>query len=52
MDLKETGGGNIVFFGSTTGIEPSKGKLAYGVAKALVHNMTLSFALEVLNIIY
>ena len=44
--MKETGGGNIVFFGSTTGIEPSKGKLAYGVAKAAVHNMTLSFALE------
>ncbi|MHA2501930.1 MAG: SDR family NAD(P)-dependent oxidoreductase [Candidatus Kariarchaeaceae archaeon] len=45
--MQETGGGNIVFFGSTTGTEPSAGKLAYGVAKAAVHNLTLSFAKEV-----
>lgn len=44
--MRDTGGGNIILFGSTTGIEPSAGKLAYGVAKAAVHNMTLSFALE------
>ena len=44
--MKGTGGGNIILFGSTTGIEPSAGKLAYGVAKAAVHNMTKSFALE------
>lgn len=44
--MSQTGGGNIIFFGSTTGIEPSAGKLAYGVAKAGVHNLTLSFAKE------
>jgi len=44
--MKEGGGGNIIFFGSTTGIEPIAGKLAYGAAKAAVHNLTLSFALE------
>lgn len=44
--MKDTGGGNIIFFGSTTGIEPSAKKMVYGVAKAAVHNMTLSFALE------
>jgi len=44
--MKETGGGNLIFFGSTTGFEPSAGKLAYGVAKAAVHTMTQSFALE------
>lgn len=44
--MRETGGGNIILFGSTTGIEPSSGKLAYGIAKAAVHNMTKSFALE------
>ena len=44
--MKETGGGNIVFFGSTTGFKPSNKKLPYGVAKAGVHAMTWSFALE------
>jgi len=44
--MKETGGGNIVFFGSTTGFKPSNKKLPYGVAKAGVHAMTLSFAHE------
>ena len=44
--MKEQGGGNIIFFGSTTGLRPSKMKMPYGVAKAAVHNLTLSFALE------
>jgi Tropinone reductase 1 len=35
-----------VLFGSTTGTEPSDKKMAYGVSKAAVHNLTLSAALE------
>ena len=42
--MKETGGGNIIFFGSTTGSRPSPKKLPYGVAKAGVHAMTWFFA--------
>ncbi len=44
--MKEHNGGNIVFFGSTTGLRPSMKKMPYGVAKAAIHNLTLSFALE------
>lgn len=44
--MKETGGGNIIFFGSTTGIEPTKKKMPYAVTKAAVHTMTKAFALE------
>ncbi|HKI82291.1 MAG TPA: SDR family oxidoreductase [Pseudodesulfovibrio sp.] len=44
--MRRTGGGNVVLFGSTTGDEPSAGKLAYGVAKAAVHNLTKSLAQE------
>jgi gluconate 5-dehydrogenase len=44
--MMEEDGGNIVFFGSTTGFKPSNKKLPYGVAKAGVHAMTWSFALE------
>ena len=44
--MKETGGGNIILFGSTTGLRPSAKKLPYGVAKAGVHAMVLSLALE------
>ncbi|MCG3226838.1 MAG: SDR family oxidoreductase [Candidatus Heimdallarchaeota archaeon] len=44
--MKVKGGGNIVFFGSTTGFKPSNKKLPYGVAKAGVHAMTWFFAHE------
>ena len=44
--MKEIGGGNIVFFGSTTGFKPSNKKLPYGVAKAGLHAMTWFFAQE------
>ena len=44
--MSETGGGNIVFFGSTTGFNPSSKKMPYGVAKAGVHAMTWFFAQE------
>ena len=44
--MKTEGGGNIVFFGSTTGLKPSSKKLPYGVAKAGVHAMTWFFAQE------
>ncbi|MHA1552019.1 MAG: SDR family NAD(P)-dependent oxidoreductase [Candidatus Heimdallarchaeaceae archaeon] len=44
--MKKTGGGNIIFFGSTTGSRPSSKKLPYGVAKAGVHAMTWFFAEE------
>jgi len=44
--MVEEGGGNIVLFGSTTGFKPSDKKLPYGVAKAGIHAMTWSFALE------
>lgn len=44
--MKETNGGNIVFFGSTTGKEPSPKKLAYAVSKAGVHMLGQAFALE------
>ena len=44
--MKNEGGGNIIFFGSTTGFKPSKNKLPYGVAKAGVHAMTWFFAQE------
>jgi len=44
--MKEQNGGNIVFFGSTTGLRPTIKKMPYGVAKAAVHNLTLSFAQE------
>ncbi len=44
--MKESGGGNIIFFGSTTGSRPSSKKLPYGVAKAGVHAMTWFFAEE------
>ncbi len=44
--MKKTGGGNIIFFGSTTGSRPSLKKLPYGVAKAGVHAMTWFFAEE------
>ncbi len=44
--MKETGGGNIILFGSTTGLRPSNKKLPYGVAKAGIHAMVLSMALE------
>ncbi|MHA2309350.1 MAG: SDR family NAD(P)-dependent oxidoreductase, partial [Candidatus Heimdallarchaeaceae archaeon] len=44
--MKAEGGGNIVFFGSTTGFKPSNNKLPYGVAKAGVHAMTWFFAQE------
>ncbi len=46
MWMQEQGGGNILFFGSTTGLKPSKKKMPYGVAKAAVHSLTLSFAQE------
>ncbi len=44
--MQETGGGNIVFFGSTTGFKPSNKKLPYGIAKAGIHAMTWFFAQE------
>jgi len=44
--MKETGGGNIILFGSTTGLRPSVKKLPYGIAKAGVHAMVLALALE------
>ncbi len=44
--MKETGGGNILLFGSTTGFKPSNKKLPYGIAKAGVHAMTWFFAQE------
>ena len=44
--MRETGGSNMVFFGSTTGLRPSNKKLPYGVAKAGVHSMTWFFAQE------
>ncbi len=44
--MKEKNGGNIIFFGSTTGLKPSLKKMPYGVAKAAVHSLTLSFAQE------
>lgn len=44
--MAENDGGNILLFGSTTGLRPSMKKMPYGVAKAAVHNLTLSFAQE------
>lgn len=44
--MKETGGGNLILFGSTTGLRPSHKKLPYGVAKAGIHAMVLSLAFE------
>ena len=44
--MKIEGGGNMIFFGSTTGFKPSNKKLPYGVAKAGVHAMTWFFAQE------
>ncbi|RMG31780.1 MAG: SDR family oxidoreductase [Methanobacteriota archaeon] len=44
--LKEMGGGNLIFFGSTTGLVPSEKKLPYAVSKAGVHMLTRAFALE------
>lgn len=44
--MKSTGGGNLIFFGSTTGIVPSKKKLPYAVAKAGVHMLARALALE------
>ena len=44
--MKETGGGNIILFGSTTGFKPSSKKLPYGIAKAGIHAMTWFFAQE------
>ena len=44
--MKENNGGNMVFFGSTTGKEPTAGKLAYAVGKAGVHMLGQAFALE------
>ncbi|NPD88299.1 MAG: SDR family oxidoreductase [Asgard group archaeon] len=44
--MRSEAGGNIVFFGSTTGFKPSDKKLPYGVAKAGVHAMTWFFAHE------
>ena len=44
--MKETGGGNIILFGSTTGFKPSNKKMAYTIAKAGIHAMVLSLALE------
>jgi len=44
--MSETGGGNIVLFGSTSGFKPSNKKMPYGVAKAGVHAMTWFFAQE------
>ncbi len=44
--MKEKGGGNLVFFGSTTGLVPSKKKLPYAVAKAGVHILARALALE------
>lgn len=44
--MQQTNGGNIIFFGSTSGISPSSHKTPYAVAKAGVHALTKSFALE------
>lgn len=44
--MKGTGGGNMVFYGSTTGLKPSKKKMPYAVSKAGLHMLSKSFALE------
>lgn len=44
--MRHNGGGNIILFGSTTGFEPTAKKGAYAVAKAGVHMLVASLALE------
>ncbi len=44
--MKNAGGGNMIFFGSTTGIVPSFKKLPYAVSKAGLHMLARVFALE------
>lgn len=45
-ELRRSGGGSILFTGSTTGMEGTPGQLLYGASKAAVLNMTRSLALD------
>lgn len=42
----QDGGGSIVMVGSVSGIRPSPGTAAYGAAKAGLHNVTATLAVE------
>src|SRR5690606_8459325 len=44
--MLENGGGSIVNIGSVSGERPSPGSAAYGAAKAGLHNLTRSMAVE------
>ncbi|TDB96221.1 SDR family oxidoreductase [Actinomadura sp. 7K534] len=44
--MLETGGGSIVNIGSVSGVRPSPGTSAYGAAKAGLHSLTRSLAVE------
>jgi NAD(P)-dependent dehydrogenase (short-subunit alcohol dehydrogenase family) len=43
---EQDGGGSIVNIGSLSGIRPSPGTAAYGAAKAGLHNLTTTLAME------
>jgi NAD(P)-dependent dehydrogenase (short-subunit alcohol dehydrogenase family) len=42
----QDGGGSIVNVGSVSGVRPSPGTAAYGAAKAGLHNLTTTLAVE------
>jgi NAD(P)-dependent dehydrogenase (short-subunit alcohol dehydrogenase family) len=44
--IMEQGGGSVVNIGSVSGVRPSPGTAAYGAAKAGLHSLTTSLAVE------
>ncbi|MES9542328.1 MULTISPECIES: SDR family oxidoreductase [unclassified Actinomadura] len=44
--IMERGGGSVINIGSVSGVRPSPGTAAYGAAKAGLHNLTQSLAVE------
>ncbi|GAA4398234.1 SDR family oxidoreductase [Actinomadura verrucosospora] len=44
--IMEAGGGSVINIGSVSGVRPSPGTAAYGAAKAGLHNLTQSLAVE------
>lgn len=44
--MMESGGGSVVNIGSVSGVRPSPGTSAYGAAKAGLHSLTQSLAVE------